>query len=78
MEHPPVALPEILRLCGGNAALSRKLGLSRAAISLWDRVPDKHVETVAGLAGLHPSQIRHDLDWVNVDGKFYVRPSEAA
>lgn len=78
MEHPPVELPEILRRCGGNAALARELKLSRAAISLWDRVPDKHVETVAKLARLHPAQIRDDLDWVNVDGKFYVRPSEAA
>ena len=48
---------------GGVVALSFALGLSRGAVSNWDKVPDGHVLNVSRLTGWRhtPHQLRPDL-----------------
>lgn len=51
----------IAKPAGGVIALSRKLGLSRATVSLWKRVPPHHVLAVERLTGIRREVIRPDI-----------------
>lgn len=41
--------------------LAAGLGISRAAVTGWDRVPQKRLDEVARLTGLTPQQLRPDV-----------------
>lgn len=43
------------------ADLARKIGVTRGAISQWDRVPAERIAEVANITGLPMSTIRPDL-----------------
>lgn len=43
------------------ADLARKIGVTRGAISQWDRVPAERIAEVANITGLPMSAIRPDL-----------------
>lgn len=36
-------------------------GISPAAVSQWRRVPERHLEVVAALVGMTPTELRPDL-----------------
>lgn len=46
---------------GGVLALSRKLGLSHAAVSQWPKIPKRRVQAVADITGMSPAELRPDL-----------------
>jgi DNA-binding transcriptional regulator YdaS (Cro superfamily) len=52
---------EIAKAAGGVIALSQKLGLSRAAVSGWKKVPAERVLAVEKITGIPREQIRPDL-----------------
>jgi hypothetical protein len=49
---------QLLFLCGGKAAVAKACGVTNPR---WTTVPDKHVATIAKLAGLPIAIIRPDL-----------------
>lgn len=56
-----LSVKEIAGGAGGVVALSLKLGLSRGAVSQWDRVPAERVLDVERLTGVPREVIRPDL-----------------
>lgn len=52
---------DIIAKAGGVTRVARAVGLTHPSVSVWERVPPRHVRTVAKLAGLHPSEVRPDL-----------------
>lgn len=52
---------EIAKAAGGVIALSQKLGLSRAAVSGWKKVPAERVLAVEKITGIPRDKIRPDL-----------------
>ena len=47
---------------GGKSALSRKLGLTRQAITEWgDKIPRGWVRDIEEITGIHRSKLRPDL-----------------
>lgn len=56
-----MSIKEIAVGAGGVVALSLKLGLSRGAVSQWDRVPAERVLDVERLTGVPRETIRPDL-----------------
>jgi len=55
------AIKQACKAAGGVVAVSRKLGLSRGAISQWDRVPARHALKFAALCRVPRSVVRPDL-----------------
>lgn len=41
--------------------IAEAVGISRAAVSQWQRVPERHVDAVARVTGIPPWQLRPDL-----------------
>ena len=56
-----LSVHDIVRLAGGPKVVARAVNLSPWGVMAWPRVPERHVLTVAELAGLHPHQVRSDL-----------------
>jgi DNA-binding transcriptional regulator YdaS (Cro superfamily) len=56
-----MSIKEIAAGADGVVALSLKLGLSRSAVSQWDRVPAERVLDVERLTGVPREKIRPDL-----------------
>jgi DNA-binding transcriptional regulator YdaS (Cro superfamily) len=52
---------EIAASVGGVIALSIKLGLSRAAVSGWKRIPAERVADVERVTGIPREKLRPDL-----------------
>ena len=50
--------------------IAEALGVSRAAVSQWRRVPEKHLAIVARLTGISRRRLRPDL--------YPIRPRQAA
>lgn len=65
----------IAERAGGVVALSRKLGLSRAAVSQWRRVPVDRVIAVERITGIPREQLRPDIFRAEADS---VAEREAA
>jgi DNA-binding transcriptional regulator YdaS (Cro superfamily) len=55
------SIREIAAKAGGVIALSKKLGLSRAAVSQWKRVPAEQVLKVEALTGVSRYDMRPDV-----------------
>lgn len=60
-QSPEQALQRAINLAGGKAALSKKLGLSRAATHFWKQVPPIRVLQVEALTGVSRHELRPDL-----------------
>jgi DNA-binding transcriptional regulator YdaS (Cro superfamily) len=46
---------------GSMAALARALGVTRAAVSAWQRVPLRHLIALEKMTGIDRSRLRPDL-----------------
>lgn len=57
--HP--SLVDALVAAGGIAELARQLGVTRQAVSLWDKIPLKHLRAVSEMTGIPRQQLRPDL-----------------
>jgi DNA-binding transcriptional regulator YdaS (Cro superfamily) len=55
------SIHEIAQKTGGVVKLSLALGLSRAAVSQWERVPAERVLDVERLTGISRYQLRPDV-----------------
>ena len=55
------ALMEVIRRFGTAKRLAEMLGITNRAVSVWKRIPVRHVRAIAALSGLHPYRIRPDL-----------------
>ena len=56
-----LSIKEIAKEAGGVVALSLALGLSRGAVSQWERVPLERVNNVARLTGIPRERLRSDI-----------------
>lgn len=56
-----LSIKEIAEPVGGVVALSLGLGLSRGAVSQWEKVPVERVKDVSRLTGFPREQIRPDI-----------------
>lgn len=54
-------ISDIITKAGGVNLVARECALTHPSVSVWKRVPPRHVRTVAALARLHPSEVRPDL-----------------
>ena len=54
-------LEQVLRHYGYVNAMSRAFGISRQAISHWDKVPMKHLARVSSETGIPRQELRPDL-----------------
>lgn len=64
------AIREAAKAVGGVVALGAALGLSRGAVSQWDKVPPEHVLAIEALTGVSRHVLRPDV--------FGDRPQERA
>jgi pyruvate kinase len=55
------ALERALRTRMAVTEIAEALGVSRAAVSQWRRVPEKHLAAVARITGISKRQLRPDL-----------------
>jgi hypothetical protein len=46
---------------GFAATLGKRLGITRSAVWMWERVPPKHALTVAKFMKLHPHRVCPDI-----------------
>lgn len=54
-------IAEAARAFGGSVKLSLAMGMSRATVSAWTRVPAEHVLTVERLTGVSRHLLRPDI-----------------
>lgn len=55
------ALKQAIAIAGGPAALGRVLGITGQAVSVWEKVPIKHLITVEKLTGIGRDKLRPDI-----------------
>lgn len=57
------ALTKAIEIVGGNAAMGRIVGISREAVSQWDRCPAERVLTVSDATEgqVKPEELRPDI-----------------
>ena len=56
--------PELLKVMnhfGSLGAVSGALGVSKAAVSVWHRIPLHHVRKICELTGMRPEEVRPDV-----------------
>ena len=56
-----ITIKDIAAKVGGVVSLSKQLGLSRGAVSQWDKVPLERVSAVAKLTGIPRELLRPDV-----------------
>ena len=56
-----LSIEQIIRAGGGVVALSKKLRITKGAVSQWHRVPVNRVFDVEKITGIPRSQIRPDI-----------------
>lgn len=61
MKAKPPELEEVFRRAGTLSSVAAHLGISRAAVSVWRKVPLRHLRAIAKLTGLPPERLRPDL-----------------
>jgi hypothetical protein len=52
---------EVIRRFGTAKRLAEALSITNRAVSIWKRVPVRHVRAISAISGLHPYRIRPDL-----------------
>lgn len=55
------ALIDVFKAMGSASALAKSLGLTRAAVSRWSRIPIRHLATVSELTNIPRQRLRPDL-----------------
>ena len=55
------ALIDVLAAIGSQSELARRLGVSRAAVCHWRRVPLRHLRAIAEMSGIARERLRPDL-----------------
>lgn len=75
-ESPPSALRAAVKAVGSQSALSRLLGISQPAVSLWlsqgQHLPAEHVLKVEAATGISRHRLRPDI--YPPDGHPYAAP----
>ena len=61
MKHPTPLMADLVAHFGSMAALARALGVTRAAVYAWRRVPLRHLLSLERITGIHRSKLRPDL-----------------
>jgi hypothetical protein len=61
MKYRNPLLLDAIVAAGGIAELARQLGVTRQAVSLWDKIPLKHLRAVSKMTGIPRQQLRPDL-----------------
>lgn len=61
MDELKAAVDRAALAAGGKNQLAKALGLSRAALYFWSKVPDKHLVKVEQLTGVPREELRPDL-----------------
>jgi hypothetical protein len=61
MKHRDPALNEIYAIHGLASKLARELGISRAAVCAWQKVPIRHLREVARISGIPKAKLRPDI-----------------
>jgi DNA-binding transcriptional regulator YdaS (Cro superfamily) len=56
-----ISIEEIVLAAGGRAALARELGISKAAVSQWRRIPVGRALDVERLTGISRHRLRPDI-----------------
>ena len=59
-DRDPVLI-DVFRAMGSATALAKALGVTRAAVSRWDRIPIRHLATVSELTKIPRQRLRPDL-----------------
>ena len=60
MDKPEIII-ETCKAAGSGAALARQLGITRAAVSAWKKVPAEHVLAVERITGISRYALRPDV-----------------
>jgi len=60
-----MTLQELFRHFGSKAALARTLGVTKAAVGQWKKVPERHCPTIerATNGAIRCEDLRPDVDW---------------
>jgi len=61
LKHRDLIILEVYAAFGGAASLARFLGISRAAVCHWSRVPFKHLKTIEDAKGIPRERMRPDI-----------------
>lgn len=59
-DRDPVLI-DVFRAMGSATALAKALGVTRAAVSRWDRIPIRHLAAVSKLTSIPRQKLRPDL-----------------
>lgn len=51
----------VFERAGSLTNVANHLGISRAAVSVWKRVPLRHLRAIVKLTGIAPEQLRPDV-----------------
>lgn len=49
------------RIAGGTTALANKLGISKQAVSMWEKIPAERVIAIEAATGISREELRPDL-----------------
>jgi hypothetical protein len=58
--HDPIIL-DVYKSYGSAAKLAKELGITRQCVCQWQKIPLKHVRTIARYTGLSPAVLRPDV-----------------
>lgn len=61
MKNRDRILHEIHAVHGLAAKIARELGISRAAVCAWKKVPIRHLKAVARISGIPKAKLRPDI-----------------
>jgi DNA-binding transcriptional regulator YdaS (Cro superfamily) len=56
-----VGMERAKRIAGGTTALANKLGISKQAVSMWERIPADRIIAVEAATGIPREELRPDL-----------------
>lgn len=54
-------LARVFKQLGGQSKVAAALGVSTAAVSLWKRLPEQHLDAIEQLTGIKRGALRPDL-----------------
>lgn len=61
MKQRAEILHEINAIHGLSAKIAKELGISRAAVSAWKKVPIRHLREVSRISGFPKAKLRPDI-----------------